>query len=65
MNEQPIEAAQDEDIRLSVRALLRAAHRAREIAAMTGTEIVVSRCGVIEKIRPELAVNPAESRRAL
>jgi hypothetical protein len=64
MNEQPIEAAQDEDIRLSVRALLRAAHRAREIAAMTGTEIVVSRYGVIEKIRPELAVNPAESRRA-
>ena len=52
MNKQPIESAQDADLRLSPQAMQRAARRARELAARTGTAIVISRDGVIEHIRP-------------
>lgn len=52
MNKQSIETARDADLRLSQNALLRAARRAREVAAQTGTAIIVSRNGVIEQIRP-------------
>jgi hypothetical protein len=54
MNKAPIETARDADLRLSPQALQRAAQRARELAARTGTAIVVSRHGVIEHIRPTL-----------
>ncbi len=54
MNKQPIETARDADLRLSPQAMQRAARRARELAAQTGTAIVVSRDGVIEHIRPQL-----------
>jgi hypothetical protein len=54
MNKQPIETARDADLRLSPQAMQRAARRARELAAQTGTAIVVSRDGVIEYIRPRL-----------
>lgn len=53
MNKQPIETARDADLRLSPQAMQRAARRARELAAQTGTAIVVSRNGVIEHIRPQ------------
>lgn len=52
MNKSPIETARDADLRLSPQALLRAAQRARELAARTGTAIVVGRGGVVEHIQP-------------
>ncbi|WP_240919214.1 hypothetical protein [Acidovorax sp. HDW3] len=53
MNTQkPIHQARTADLRGSWQALLRAAQRARELAAQTGTELIVSRDGVIERIRP-------------
>lgn len=54
MNTRPIEQARDDDLRLSVPALLRAALRAREIARSTGTFLVISRNGVIEHLSPEV-----------
>ena len=53
MNKRPIEEAEDRDLRLSQVALQRAARRARELAATTGTALVVSRNGVIEHLSPE------------
>jgi len=52
MNKQPIDTAQDADLRLSMFAMQRAAQRAHELAAQTGTAIVVSHDGVIEHIHP-------------
>ncbi len=52
MSKQPIENAQDADLRLSVAAMQRAAQRARELAVKTGTAIVISRDGVIEYLSP-------------
>lgn len=49
----PIEQAANPDLRGSWPALQRAAQRARELAARTGTALVVSRDGVIEHIRPQ------------
>ncbi|MDY0071396.1 MAG: hypothetical protein RBR77_01950 [Thauera sp.] len=48
----PIDQASTADLRGSWQALQRAARRARELAAQTGTELIVSRGGVIERIRP-------------
>ncbi len=53
MNKQPINTARDTDLRLSQQAMQRAAQRARELAAQTGTAIVISRNGVIEQISPK------------
>ncbi len=50
MNPNPISQSTDADMRHSQAALERAAQRAREIAAQTGTAIVISRQGVIEHI---------------
>lgn len=58
MNKSPIETARDADLRLSPRAMQRAAERARELAARTGTAIVVSRDGVVEHIEPEHNPDP-------
>jgi hypothetical protein len=52
LNQQPIETARDTDLRLSPQAMQRAAQRARELAARTGTSIVVILDGVIQHIRP-------------
>lgn len=60
MNEQPIETARDDDLRLSKQAMLRAAQRAREIAARTGTAIAVSENGVLRYITPR--ADPVEQR---
>ncbi|MEP7283183.1 MAG: hypothetical protein ABI696_14490 [Rubrivivax sp.] len=53
MNKAPIETARDADLRLSPQAMQRAAQRARDLAAQTGTAIVVSRNGTLEQIRPQ------------
>lgn len=53
MNSKTIERANTADLRGSLAALQRAARRARELAAQTGTELVVSRNGVIERIKPQ------------
>ena len=53
MNTKAIDQASTADLRGSWTALLRAARRARELAAQTGTELVVSRNGVIERIKPQ------------
>ena len=53
MNSKTIEQANTADLRGSLAALQRAAQRARELAAQTGTELVVSRDGVIERIKPQ------------
>ena len=60
MNNKPIEEARNADLRGSWPALLRAAQRAREVAARTGTDLIVSRNGVIERIRPEPQTGVAE-----
>ena len=52
MNPRPIETAQDDDLRMSYQAMQRAAVRAWEIAARTGTAIIIRRAGVIEAVRP-------------
>jgi 2-polyprenyl-3-methyl-5-hydroxy-6-metoxy-1,4-benzoquinol methylase len=53
MNKQPIEQAKDRDLRLSLAALQRAAQRARDVAAATGTALVISCNGVIEHVAPK------------
>lgn len=52
MNKQPIETAHDDDLRLSVKAMHRAAQSARQLAMRTGTAIIISRKGVIEHLDP-------------
>ena len=58
MNRQPLSQAHDADLRFSQRAMDRAAQRARELAAQTGTVLIVSRHGVIERIAPSDAGAP-------
>lgn len=57
MNKRPIAQANDRDLRLSQAALERAAQRARDVAAATGTAVVVSRDGVIEHLMPKAVKN--------
>ena len=52
MNTKAINQANNADLRGSWQALQRAARRARELAAQTGTELIVSRSGTIERIKP-------------
>ena len=53
MNDRPIEQAADEDLRWSMIALQRAAKRAHELAAKTGTPIVISRNGIVEYLKAD------------
>ena len=55
MTDKPIQQYKDADLRGSYPALLRAAQRARELAARTGTRVIVSRNGVIEYLSPQLS----------
>lgn len=48
----PIDRAANADLRNSAIALRRAAQRAREIAAQTGTALIVVRDGVLEHVYP-------------
>ncbi len=50
---QPIETANNSDLRGSWLALQRAAVQARQTAAQTGTALVVIRDGVLEHIYPQ------------
>ncbi|MDP4299986.1 hypothetical protein [Leptothrix discophora] len=52
MNPHTIDTARDDDLRLSMPAMQRAARRALELARQSGTAIVVTRQGVIETIYP-------------
>lgn len=61
MNTKPIEQAKSADLRGSWPALLRAAQRARELAAQTGTELIVMRDGVLQRIRPRQNMGAAPS----
>ncbi len=63
MNPRPIETAQDDDLRMSYQAMQRAAVRAWEIAARTGTAIIIRRAGVIEAVRPP-ELEPAQLQQA-
>jgi len=53
MNTKAINQAKNADLRGSWPALQRAAQRARELAAQTGTELIIGRGGSIERIRPQ------------
>lgn len=50
--QRPIEQASNADLRGSWPALRRAAERARQIAAQTGTAVVVVRDGAVQHIYP-------------
>lgn len=54
MNPKTLDQAKSAELRGSWLALQRAAQRARELAAQTGTELIVSRHGVIERSKPVL-----------
>lgn len=54
INSQPIEMAASADLRGSWVALQRAALRARELAAKTGTALVVVRNGTLEHLYPQI-----------
>lgn len=66
MNPKPIQQAKSASLRGTWPALLRAAARARLLAAQTGTAIVVTRNGVMQHIYPSLseAQAPEESGRS-
>ena len=53
MNKRPIAQSTDRDLRLSEVALQRDAQRAREVAAATGTALVINHNGVIEHLTPK------------
>lgn len=52
MSKPSIDTARDADLRHSQAAMLRAAQRARQLAAQTGTAVVVSHGGVLEHLQP-------------
>lgn len=54
MNTLPLSQAKDIDLRLSRVAIERAALRARELAVQTGTDLIVSQNGVIQRVKPDL-----------
>ena len=66
MNTKAINQAKNADLRGSWPALQRAAQRARELAAQTGTELIIGRGGRIERIRPQpSAASPQTPARGL
>ncbi len=58
MNGKTLENARSSDLRGSWQALQRAAQRAREVAVQTGTDLVVTRNGVLEHIKPQPTPTP-------
>jgi hypothetical protein len=57
MNHKPIQEARNADLRGSWPALQRAAQRARELAAQTGTELVIIRHGAMVRIKPHASLS--------
>ena len=58
MNGKTLENARSSDLRGSWQALQRAAQRAREVVVQTGTDLVVTRNGVLEHIKPQPTPTP-------
>ena len=58
MNGKTLENARSSDLRGSWQALQRAVQRAREVAVQTGTDLVVTRNGVLEHIKPQPTPTP-------
>ena len=56
----PIEQARDPLLKKAMAALERAAVKAREIAAQTGTALVVMQDGKVQHIRPDRVSESAE-----
>ncbi len=52
MNRKPIEEARTPELRDALPALRRAARRAREVAASTGTRLIIARNGSWEAVAP-------------
>lgn len=52
MNTKPITTARDDDLRLSLAALRRAAQRAQDLALQTGTAIVDTRLHAVKTTSP-------------
>lgn len=52
MNISPLETAKNRDLPASFQALKRAAKRARDIAAQTGTQLVIAHNGVVTLVQP-------------
>lgn len=50
MNTKAIETAHDPDLRAVPRALARAAQRARELAARTGTHLIIVEQGLVKRV---------------
>lgn len=50
MNKNPIEQAKDHDMASSINAIRRAAKRARQIAAQTGTALIVRHGEQIDRV---------------
>lgn len=53
MSTHTLAQARDPDLRDSLQAMERAALRARELAAQTGTYLVIVRDGVVELVSPD------------
>lgn len=51
-NKRPISEARSADLRGSLPALRRAAERARQVAAQTGTAVVIRRGSKLERVYP-------------
>lgn len=60
-NKRSISEARSADLRGSLPALRRAAERARQIAAQTGTAVVIRREGKLEHVYPAPAGAPGNS----
>lgn len=54
LGDEPLDSAKDPDLLFSHRAMLRAALKARETAAQTGTAIVVTEQGVMKVVHPKV-----------
>lgn len=50
MNAKRIEDAKDQDLAKSFQAMRRAAQRARDLAAQTGTDLIVQRNAKVERV---------------
>lgn len=57
----PIETATNADLRGSWPALQRAAERARQLAAQTGTAVVVEHNGVVQHLYPQPTLGVQEA----
>lgn len=62
MNPKPIETANDADLRAVPQALARAAQRACELAARTGTHLIIVERGLVKRVAVAAASQSTVSR---